>query len=65
MKTFNDQLANFPTISNLSVEYSGFWNKVWRYIVKNGKIELKENDAISVKLMKDMVIDLGNGWIIE
>ena len=65
IKTHNDQLAEFSAISDLTVEYTGFWNKVWHFIIKNGKIELKEDDAISVKLIKPLKIDLGNGWIIE
>lgn len=65
IKTHNEQLAEFDAISDLSVEYIGFWNKVWHFIIKNGKIDLTENDNINVKLLKPIKIDMGNGWIIE
>ncbi len=65
IKTHNDQLANFPAISDLSLEYNGFWRKVWHFIIKNDKINLTDDDSINVKLLKPVKIDLGNGWIIE
>ena len=65
IKTHVDQLADFPAIADLKLEYNGFWQKVWHFIIKNGKIELKEDDSINVKLMKPLKIDVGNGWIIE
>lgn len=65
IKTHNDQLANFSAISDLSVEHNGFWQKVWHFIIKNDKIELKDGSQISVKLLKPLKIDLGNGWVIE
>ena len=65
IKTQNEQFASFPAISDLKLEYNGFWQKVWHFIIKNGKIELKQDDSINVKLIKPMKIDIGNGWIIE
>ena len=65
IKTHNDQIADFSAISDLSVEYNGFWNKVWHFIIKNGKIELSNDNTINIKLLKPIKIDLGNGWIIE
>ena len=65
IKTSNNQLAKFDAISDLTVEYIGFWNKLWHFIIKNGKIELTDKDTINVKLLKPIKIDLGNSWIIE
>ena len=63
--TQNSQLANFPAIADLKLEYNGFWQKVKYFIIKNGKIELKEDSSINVKLIKPVKIDVSNGWIIE
>ena len=65
IQTHNDQLAQFDSIADLSVEHIGFWQKVWHYIIKNDKVELKDNASIRVKLLKPLKIDIGNGWIIE
>lgn len=65
IKTHNDQLAKFEAISDLSLEHNGFWQKVWHFIIKNDKVELKDNAPIKVKLLKPLKIDIGNGWIIE
>ena len=65
IKTHNDQVSTFPAIADLKLEYKWFWKKFLNLIFKNGKIELKENDSINVKLMKPMKIDVGSGWIIE
>lgn len=65
IKTHNDQISAFPAIADLKLEYKWFWKKFLNLIVRNGKIELKENDSINVKLMKPMKIDIGSGWIIE
>ena len=65
IKTHNDQLAEFVTISDLSVEHNGFWQKIWHFIIKNDRIDLQDGSPVSVKLLKPLKIDLGNGWIIE
>lgn len=65
IKTENNQITAFSTIADLKIEYIGFWNKLWHFIIKNGNIELNENSLINVKLIKPLKIDVGNGWIIE
>ena len=65
IQTHNEQSAAFDSIADLTVEHFGFWQKVWHFIIKNDKVELKDNAPIRVKLLKPLKIDLGNGWIIE
>ena len=65
IKTHNDQLASFETIADLALEHNGFWQKVWHFIIKNDRVELKDSAPITVKLLKPLKIDIGNGWIIE
>ena len=65
IKTQFNQVAQFPAIADLKIEYNGFWQKVWHAIIKNGKIKLYENDSINVKLIKPIKININTGWIIE
>lgn len=65
IKTDNDQLTNLAAISDVKIEHNGFWNKVWNFIIKNDRIELKEGNIISIKLLSPLKIDIGNGWIVE
>ena len=65
IQTHNEQSATFDAIADLTVEHFGFWQKVWHFIIKNDKVELKDNAPIKVKLLKPLKIDLGNGWIVE
>jgi len=65
IKTQNNQTANFESIATIEPKYKGFWQILWRKIIKNGKIEVQDGQNICVTLLKPLKVDVTNGWIIE
>jgi len=65
IKTQNNQTAEFEALTTIEPHFEGFWQKLWRKIIKNAKIEVQNGDTVCVTLLKPLKVDVTNGWIIK
>lgn len=65
IKTQNNQTAEFEALATIEPQFKGFWQILWRKIIKNAKIEVQDCQNICVTLLKPVKIDITNGWIIQ
>ena len=65
IKTQNNQTADFEALATIEPQFKGFWQKLWRKIIKNAKIEVQDAQNICVTLLKPVKIDITNGWIVQ
>ena len=65
IKTQNNQTAYFEAIGTIEPKFKGFWQKLYRKIIKNAKIEVKDGQNVCVTLLNPIKIDITNGWIIQ
>ena len=65
IKTQNNQTADFEALATIEPKFKGFWQILWRRIIKNAKIEVQDGQNICVTLLKPIKVDVTNGWIIQ
>lgn len=65
IKTQNNQTADFESIAIIEPKFKGFWQKLYRKIIKNAKIEIQDGQNICVTLLKPIKIDVTNGWVVQ
>lgn len=65
IKTKANQTADFEALATLEPHFKGFWQILWRKIIKNAKIEVQSGQNLCVTLLHPLKIDVTNGWIIQ
>lgn len=65
IKTQNNQIACFSALADTKLVTKGFWQKLYRAIVKGKKIEFNNGQSVNVILLKPITVNVSNGFVIE
>ena len=65
IKTLNGQTAEFHALATLEPWFKTRWERFYRAIIKNAKIEIFDGQNVNVVLLKPLKVDVTTGTIIE